>query len=488
MLKNEELFVLIKSLSKSEKRHFTLYCKAQGGESSYLEVFNSISAQDEYDEQAIKRRFAGEKFISQFHVMKNYLRGMILKSLRNFHGATSKDAELKDSLRNVEILFFKELFTHASVELKRAEKIAREYEIHTGLFEVQNWQRRIAQHRTPQAFEQFDNILSDQKETLANLENQHDYVKLIVDISQALINSQMDQVDNEQLLEDPANAKSLEAKVMHYNAAYFRDIQRSDTKQSEHRFYELLEYLEGHPIRLKEDPGLYASSMNNFVSYLAYQKRYEEAIKLVNRAKVVYDRVKLKTEKRTLLKQILRTYNIELEIYRDSDLLQKHQEFIADVEAFVVTNKRKMPEEYLESFTFQLANIHFSLGDLKAALKWVNEMLNTKWEHPRTDIAVHSRFLNLMIHFEMQNIFVLRYYVDSTRRWLKKRGLLNDFEKTMLRLFSQLGKAHDYEQEGVFASHFEGIRELEARLPEQEQGFVKYAIWVEHKAGKEILK
>jgi tetratricopeptide (TPR) repeat protein len=479
MTKKEELFVLIQSLSKSEKRHFSLYCKAQGGHSHYLEVFQFIGSQITYDEDALRLHFHGQNFLKQLHVMKNYLRSMILKSLRNFHGAASKDAELKDCLRNVEILFFKELFTHAEAELNRAEKIAVEYEIHTGLYEVHSWQRRLAQHKSPSDYNRFGQILTQQEHTVELLANKRDYEQMIVNVGQAVMKSEKEPVALENLLEDPDNAKSLEAKVMHYNAAYFRDIQQGDSTQSEERFYDLLEILESQPHRLKEDPGLYASSINNFISYFAFQKRQEEALALINRAKTVYERVQIRSEKKTLLKQILRTYSIELEIYRDSGNVAEHLAFFNGVEAFVVKNKRKMPEEYLETFTFQIAFIHFMLGNTRSALKWTNAMLSTKWKHPRLDITCHSRFLNLMLHFELQNIFVLRYYVDNARRFLKKHSRYGEFEKMMISLFSQLGKAEPDEQQNIISGFVEPIRKHQSQFNQSEAGLVDYVQWAE---------
>lgn len=120
MIKKEQLFILIKSLSKAEKRYFRLACRQAETASNYLKLFDAMDAQEEYDEKAIRKKFKKETFCNQLHVTKSYLRQFILKSLRNFHTKISKDAELKDALRNVEILFHKELYPLCYGELKKA--------------------------------------------------------------------------------------------------------------------------------------------------------------------------------------------------------------------------------------------------------------------------------------------------------------------------------------------------------------------------------
>ena len=79
MIKKDKLFSLVKSLSKSEKRHFKLFAARQNGGRNYLKLFNAVEEQECYSEQLIKSKFAGENFTNQLHVTKNYLYKLILK-------------------------------------------------------------------------------------------------------------------------------------------------------------------------------------------------------------------------------------------------------------------------------------------------------------------------------------------------------------------------------------------------------------------------
>ena len=55
----------------------------------------------------------------------------------------------------------------------------------------------------------------------------------------------------------------------------------------------------------------------------------------------------------------------------------------------------------------------------------------------------YARFLNLIIHFELNNIFILKYSVDACRRFLKGKRELFDFEKVLLKFFSKLSMVHE---------------------------------------------
>ena len=243
----------------------------------YLKLFDAIDKQKQYDEGLIRQKFKGEQFLNQLHVPKNYLRALILKSLRNFHSNLSKDSEVKDILRNVEILFNKELYQHAIGELKRAEKIASSYQLFLLLIDVLNWKRRLQQHLTPNDFPAFKETLDEQNQVLEKLINLNAYSNLIVDVSHEVTGGIAGVIDHQDWLSNVKNAQSLEARVMHVNARYFQLVSEGRAEDGERILYELLDYMDELPHRVEETPGLYISTINNFISYFVFTKRPKEA-------------------------------------------------------------------------------------------------------------------------------------------------------------------------------------------------------------------
>ena len=107
MKPSNELFDLVKSLTKSEKRFFKLSSSLQTGDKNYLKIFDAIDKQDEYDENALKNLFKKETFIKHFPSEKNHLYKLILKSLRAYHADNSVSSQLKQEIKNIEILYNK---------------------------------------------------------------------------------------------------------------------------------------------------------------------------------------------------------------------------------------------------------------------------------------------------------------------------------------------------------------------------------------------
>lgn len=474
MLKKEELFVLIQSLSRSEKRYFKVFCSQTQAGKNYQRLFDLIARQENYDEDAIKKAFRGETFVRQLHVTKNYLRHLIMKSLRNFHSELSRDAEVKDILRNVEILFHKELYQHCKVELRRADRLAGIYELDTAMIEIQHWKRRLSQALAPQNYAPIREIIREQETTIEKITNVRQYWALAVGAN----HTKGGERQFEQLLETPENARTLQARVLHYNLAYQRKLMSGTDPHAHRLLYELLDYMEERRELLLEYPGFYASTINNLIGHRLFQKDYAEAIMLVKKAKEAYSQWKLVSENRTLLKQVLRTYNIELEIYRDNPGLEGRESLIGDVKEFLEHHIHKIPKEYVYSFWFQLASISFFEENFSRALYWINQILNRREKGIREDIQLQARFLNLMTHFEMKNFFVMRYFVDNTRRYIRKLRPLTREENLLLRFFSKISRSPESEFKGLF-------RRLKEKIAAENRAdmrdYIHYQQWLEKK-------
>ncbi len=72
MKQSDDLFDLIKSLKKTEKRYFKIYATRHSEQANSAKLFSAMEKMPEYDEAALRRIFSGEKFLDQLAVAKNY--------------------------------------------------------------------------------------------------------------------------------------------------------------------------------------------------------------------------------------------------------------------------------------------------------------------------------------------------------------------------------------------------------------------------------
>lgn len=441
MARKENLYKLISSLSKAEKRHFKISVSSSAGNSNYIKLFDAIDKQVIYDEVEIKKKFANEKFVKQLHVTKNYLAKLILKSLRNYHSFVSIEAELNIHVRNIEILYRRDLLDQCEAEIKRAENIADEYEKFSWLLQLMVWKRKVLMAMTSgvASSEVLDAILNKEKEAILKRERINEYWQLIARISDVFKGKlKWNVITHRKIFQNIKLANSLQARILFYHLHYTYNVTNGKSAEAGKVLTRLINYIEKYPYRIQDDPSSYITAMNNKIGHLLTDKDYKPVPALLNKIRSVPDKYGLKDSSSITVKLMLRYYNIELEMFRDLKRWDEGVSKISEVKTYLEKVNDSVPDMYRILFYYQFAYIYFRKNLYSEALKWTNEILYGKFTETREDILSYARFLNLIIHFEMKNIYVLRYAVESTRRFLKKKRTLLDYEKVLLKFFAKI--------------------------------------------------
>lgn len=473
MAKKGNLFLLIKSLSKSEKRYFRIYAGVSGGDANYLQLFDVIEAQDEYDEEAVREKLKGKKFLSQLHVTKIYLTELILKALKNYHSDTSVHSRLLDLLRDIELLFDKELYDLCYYKIVKAEELAGKYEKLSLLTEVFFWKRRLALAVSRNRKDIYD-LLAKEKDTIEQMKVLNTYWHHTINMG-SLMN---DDGFLRKLKETKGNAHALQSQVLHQHILYGLHFIKGDIKNAEKYISGLIRLLEKYPDRIKEDPHSYVTAIGNKIGLLLSGKKWGEIPALVSKIREVPAKYALKNESRFTVRLWLRVFNVELEMYRDSRQLEKGIALMDEIQRFIEKRPKAIPADYILLFHYQFANIFFLKKDYPKSMRWLNEIINSNFGNTREDIQCYARILNLIVHFELNNIIVLRYAVDSCRRFLKKKSAEISSGKALLNLFSKLGHAYPEEYHAIFKKAYAEIFPPDFR---QTQDYVDIKSWVEEK-------
>ncbi|MBX2871568.1 MAG: hypothetical protein KTR30_05695 [Saprospiraceae bacterium] len=460
MKRKDFLLHLIKSLSRTEKRYLKINFKHANKEAIYLQLLTAIDKQEEYDEEVLKVKFKEYKFVKHFHLSKRYLYDLILQALRNYHREISQKARVNDLLKNVEILYLKGLYPLAERDCQQAGRIADTYELDTAKLDVLFWQRKLIQAQTPGDRQRIGAVVQEQHQVITDLQQLNGFWQKLL-----------------QLTPDPSNPRpSLQARILRANVDYLQLLNERRIQEAETTLTALVNDLERYPKHLKNDPSIWPSNLNNLLGLLLFEKKQAPALELIQKAKVFY--ASLPQLDTPTIRLILRTYNIELELYRDRKDRLAAQGAIEDIQVFLQNQKGNVPSSYLLSFWFQFANLHFWDEDYEQSLHWINRVLNGKFIGERLDLQRYIRWLNLMVHTELENYFVLRYYVGSMRRFLKKHGTIATYEQVLLRFFVQISTIGESDMKSAFAKLHSQLSEVSETLQaERVLDYINFLDW-----------
>lgn len=166
---NDPLFSLIKSLSSSEKRQFSLYVGRIGvnTDSKFLNLFKIMTKQKKYDEDFILKNTAISK--QQISNVKAHLYKQILISLRLNPSHQSIPVQLREQFDFAYILYRKGLYKQSLKLLDKIKSTALQYEEKNLAYEIQELEKIIESQYITRSIQNRAESLVKQTEELSNL-------------------------------------------------------------------------------------------------------------------------------------------------------------------------------------------------------------------------------------------------------------------------------------------------------------------------------
>lgn len=131
-------------MTKSERRYFKVSLSKSSAidADKFNNLFDTILAQDRYDEQVILDREGLSA--SQLSNDKKRLYDYILSSLQLFHKNRGVERQVSQLLDKVEILYQKGLYHQAMTMVRKSEAMARKNGNDLYLVRILNWERKLA--------------------------------------------------------------------------------------------------------------------------------------------------------------------------------------------------------------------------------------------------------------------------------------------------------------------------------------------------------
>ncbi len=439
MTKSDALFLLVKSMSKSEKRYFKLTMGFHGDQQNYLRLFELLDKMDFYREQLVREHFKGAPGLKQLHVAKHYLYQLILKSLRGYHLKQSIYAQLRSNLIDIEVLFKKDLLKQCYRKIIQAEKQARKAGDELVLLETLNWKRRalLNMRGAINTRAEVDQIIMEEQTTLSKLKHESELWRLTMEVG-SITRDDENPERMHPLSANPPASMTHRATILYYHLEYVYHTMSGELERAGEYLDQLMKYLEGDLFRLKNDPSSYITALNNKIGLFLNQKKHNQVPALLIKIRQLPQKLKLKANNPLSMKLLIRTYNVELETYRDTGQVEKGVALIPQVRNFLKSYAELIPREYMILFHYQFSHLYFLKSDYSKALNDINTVLDYRHYPERADIMGYAHFLNLIIHYELGNSTVMKYAVEACRRFLKKRGRLQEFERVLLKVFSRL--------------------------------------------------
>jgi tetratricopeptide (TPR) repeat protein len=478
MKPTHDLYDLVHSLTKSEKRFFKLQSSLQAGEKNYVRLFDLLEKMDQYDEEFVKETFKGELFLKHLPSEKNHLFKLILKSLRSYHAENSVRSILKQSLKNVDILHKKGLFEECKKELKRAKKTAVSYEFFYYLFEIISWQKNILEedYENGEFTQSIEEIADEEALVLSKLQNLAQYQVLYGKVNaifrsggfapSKLHEKMLQEITSSKLLKDSSLATSIRSNCIRLYSLGFCAIAESDIEKAAQYFEEVIQLFEENEWLRDDKAKRYLRSLGQLLTCKVLLNDRVGATEIYKKLEGLEESEKFHDPDLVAFRfRILKQIQVEMALMFDQKI-QSDELFVS-----IQQTKNVLSKEFEMMMHYRLALYEFSSGFHQRALKHVNQIINNSDKELRQDIYGHVRVLNILIHLCLGNVDLVEYALKSTIRFYTQRERNHEADIHFLKVLRSYNKLSsfdrsEYLKEGKLISEFPIVKSMEDRFLE----------------------
>ncbi len=450
MIPSTDLFKLIKSLTKSEKRYFKLFAGFSGDrkENNSLKLFDAIDALEEYDENFLKEKFKNETFAKQFAVAKNYLQQLIIKSITAYHNESSPVMQIYEMLQSLEVLYDKGHFNICRKIIQRGKELCIENEKHLLLERFLELESKILMRNSD--FSSVSESIDKQVETLNNYKLTLDHKKSVfamyaktAELGVATTEEEIATLNQLVTSLNPQEPKDVAGKYYLYSFynLYYCGV---DDHFSMHDYAEkIIALLELNPFFIEESPGAYLSALNNYCSSLMRFGEIEKVLQLIKKMRGIPEQKVFSNKKVEILPSLIFSYGLELYAYMSLGKMDKALALESDIKKMLDEYSNDIHKNSVFEISFNMALAHFTVNNYDSTLSWLAEIINSYDLQYREDLYLASRILALMAHYELRNVVLLYNLITSTNRYLKNKKLLNGIESALLQLLKSTAITDD---------------------------------------------
>ena len=426
---SNQLFLLIKSLSKQEKRYFKIFSNRHSSDNNnYFTLYQIISQQDEYDESEVIEKLKDQQFVNRLSIAKTRLYDQLLKSLNAYHSSKTVDSELFFILQSIEVLYHKALYKAAWKKMQRGLKLAKRYEKYELTLQLYKWEHKLLEKENYESLDpgnldlmwNAENIVVDQIKTYNKLWFIKSKIFKIlfyggsrsrnnIGMVNLLLKKNIDSIDENKL--------SVRAKFLmhHIYSAYYYSM--NDLESSYDQLKLNLELLDHSPWLFIDNPYSQISLVSN-MAFIGFKlRKYQDInpllIKLKDLKKAAED-----SDVNLHIRWFYSYYSIYLAVHSAQKSLDIDQFEVNQIYKGLDNFEEKLPTFRRLDLQFALSVYYFKGGETRAALKGVHSILNELNSKSNPEMFYAARYFYLILLLEMDKIDYLNVAWTSTKRSL----------------------------------------------------------------------
>lgn len=420
---------LVKSLSKSEKRHFKLFTKKQSGKKDYLDLFDLIDQNNFTDKDPIDEKFRKLHPQSSLNNAARYLLKVLTDCLIQSKVKEDSLSQLLYGLLRINILKERNLPEEGYRELKKLQEVAISSQEQLIQYLLARYERDYLAELNFQDISEkkLIEIQMESRNILRDIRNTNEHYSLHELLKHRLIHSGKVQTQddkkqlNDLLLSEMSIVNSrvknnLESQKLHllFQSFFFTNI--GDYKSALKTFYELNRLFEKNIHLLQNPPLGYYSSLDGILDSLRVMGYFTEMDFYLKKLEQL-DNSSYPEYYRFLIHKTIMIYR--LSIYAGTQEYISAINYINESDPNLLNAYSMVNDEKQSELLFYIALCNYNVKNIKKAQKYINEIILVRKINFQSIIYRAARLLNMLIRYNDKDLEYLDYEIRSYKRSFK---------------------------------------------------------------------
>lgn len=436
---------LIKSLSKSEKRYLNINAFSNKTNKNLKRLFE-LKELDNNNVIICKKLNLTPK---QLAVNETRLQNQILKYLTYYHNNKSVENQVNTYLNKIEILYNKGLFKLCEKTIKKAKKIAEEYNLGSQLLRLLKWETYVLKEEgiyLIEAQKKLEKITNNEKKVINQLKKTN-YYKYHMFNFLLLSKNRIAAFDKEYLQYEklykenklnPEIASTTEDLLYLLNLEGMYKMNIREFSGSLLSYTVLVELFENNNKIKQTHLREYFFALNNLLILQVFNNKYQSYTKTLQK---IYNNYSGMANYKTLLISITKCY--ELGIYCEIGDVKNGLKLVEKIKEDVSNNEVGINQINKLLFYLNFALIYLFNKDYSNAIFWMNNFLNAfsvKKNAVASNIYYYGNILNVVIHFEAKKYDNIDYLHNQCIKAITKIRPINNYDMNILKFIQQYSR------------------------------------------------
>ncbi len=430
---SDQLFKLVKSLTKAEKRNLRLYAKRiqDSDDLKFLQLFDLIDKMDSFDESIVFKKIKGlEK--SQFSNLKRHLYKQVLTSLRLIHINRKIHIEIREHIDFAQILYDKGLYLQSLKILGRAKNLAYKVSNEILILEIIEFEKIIeSRHITRTGPKKNLELTEEANEIIKTLRNEIKLSNIRMNLHSFYIQGghvksqeEYDKISlflEQNLPQLDFDKMSFREQIFLYQSLVWYNYILLDFERCYSFALKWVKALKQDQIMIDRDPDNYMRAYHYLLTSTFNTYDYENFTVHLK---------ELEKFRKTRYGKFNSTSQIISFLYVHMARLNQHfMEGTFDEGVKIIPRtlrrinryKEKLDSHRILVFYYKIAWMHLGNENPGKSIDYLNKIIHADSSvNLRSDIQAYARILFLMAHYDEENYEIMDYLVKNVRQYINK--------------------------------------------------------------------